>query len=205
MEQFYAAQGIPLEAYRGQTLFSLARGAGPRMLLVAFLDSSTAAFGTRPELELLLDTRFGAHDSVGSNQELVERISEVNGQALAWAVFDSRTTPRLVRGLVPEAAKFEEFPRLGERLRSSRLRLTLEKEAQLSVQIRCADSAAAQILGLLAEVALMAQGFAVRKTNPVLSSLLGAAEVHTAGDRVEVRATAGENDLRALLALYPGR
>lgn len=198
-EQFLLAQKVPLDAYRGQTLFPLAGAAGADLFL-AFLNSTTAAFGTRAGLELLLETRFGAHGSLTGNALLRERLDEVNGRAPAWAVFDPHYTQEAVRRLLPEAAKFAEFPRVAEGFRSSLLRVNVDQDVALSFQILCSRPADAQELALLLETGLMAQSWkAAQSAHSTLSSALRAAEVRASGERVDMHMAIAETDLRALL------
>ncbi|MFQ5662207.1 MAG: hypothetical protein ACE5HL_00040 [Terriglobia bacterium] len=199
VEKFFLQQKLPLDAYRGQTLFPFGSGRGARDFFFTFLDSSTGAFGTRRSIELLLETRFGAHENLLYNETLFARLNEVNGRAPVWAVFDTYYTRLAVRQLVPEAAKFEQFSRLAERFRSSLLRLSLDREMTLSFQAWCAQPLDAQVLSLLLQTGLVAQSWVVQKSNPALSSVLSNAEVNSAGERLEVRVAIDEKDLRALL------
>lgn len=199
VEGHFRQQKLPLRDYRGQTLFPFGSGAGTEDLYFTFLDSSTAAFGTRASLELLLETRYGGHNDLLHNQVLLERVHEVNGRAPVWVVFDEHYTQLAVAQLVPEAAKFEEFKQVAKRFRSGLLRLNLDREMSLSFQAWCDEPVDAQAFSLLLQTGLTAQSWQVQKTNPALSAVLGQTEVRTAGERLEVRVAIGEKDLKALL------
>jgi len=203
MEQGFLQKKLSLDTYRGQTLFPFARSTGGQDLFFTFLDSSTAAFGTRPSLELLLDTRYGAHQNLLYNDTLLAHLNEVNGHAPVWAVLDDYYTRVAVHQLLPEAGKFEEFTRVADRLRSSILRLNLDKEMTLSFQAWCAEPLDAQVFSLLLQTGLAAQSWIVRESNPALSSILGHMRVNTAGERLELRVAMEERELRALLELPP--
>lgn len=203
VEQIFLQKKLPLDAYRGQTLFPFGGGTSGQDLFFTFLDSSTAAFGTRPSLELLLETRYGAHENLLYNDTLLERLNEVNGHAPVWAVLDDYYTRLAVHQLVPEAAKFEEFTRVADRLRSSILRLSLDQEMTLSFQAWCAQPLDAQAFSLLLQTGLVAQSWKVQESNPTLSSVLGHVQVNTAGDRLELRVAIEEKELRALLEPRP--
>lgn len=203
VEQAFLQKKLSLDTYRGQTLFPFARRAGGQDLFFTFLDSSTAAFGTRPSLELLLETRYGAHQNLLHNDTLFGHINEVNGHAPVWAVLDDYYTRLAVHQLMPEADKFEEFTRVADRLRSSILRLSLDKEMTLSFQAWCAQPLDAQAFSLLLQTGLAAQSWIVQESNPTLSSVLGHVRVNTAGDRLELRVAIEERELRALLETRP--
>lgn len=199
VEDFFRQQKLPLDAYRGQTLFPFGSGAGEHELLFTFLDSSTAAFGTRLSLQLLLETRFGSRDNLLQNETLLNHVNEVNGHAPVWAVFDDYYTRLAVRQLVPEAVKFSEFSQVAERFRSSYLRLNVDREMTLNFHAWCAEPLDAQVFSLLLQTGLVAQSWQLEKSNPALSAVLGRTQVQTAGERLEVQVDVEEKDLRALL------
>lgn len=199
VEESFRQKKLPTDLYRGQTVFPMGSGLDANDLLFTFLDSSTIAFGTRAGLELLLETRYGTHESLLQNSLLLEHVQEANGRAPIWVALDQSYTRLAIRQLVPEAAKFPEFERITSRFRASLLRLTVERELTLDFHAWCAEPADAQSISLLLQTGFVAQSWQAQKTNPPLSAVLGTATVSTAGERVEVRMEIGEKDLRALL------
>lgn len=200
-EQFFTRSKLPMDTYRGQTLYPF--GSGEAALWFTFLDSSTAAFGTRAGLELLLETRFGAHPNLTQNESFLDHLNEVNGHAPVWVVLSDVYTRMAVRQLVPEAAKFDEFQRLANRLHDSVLQLDLGRDLTLHFQAWCAQPVDAQTFSLLLQTALLSQSWAVEKDNPELSGLLRRAQVRTAGERLLVNTTIEGKELEALLARGP--
>lgn len=197
IERFFLEQSLPLDAYRGQTLFPF--GSSRQGLLFTFLDSSTAIFGTRAALERLLETRFGAHENLLHNETLLQRLKEANGNVPVWVVLDDHYTQLAVRQLLPEAAKFPEFARIADRFRASLFQLELGRELTLRFQAWCQEPADAQVFSLLLQTGLWAKGWQAQEANPALSSVLEGAEVKTAGDRLDLQVAIEEKDLRALL------
>lgn len=198
VEEYYLQQDLPLDAYRGQTLFPV-QGEGAKGLLFTFLDSSTAAFGPRRGLELLVETRFGGHESLLRNETLVDRLNEVNGNSPVWAVLNEHYTRLAVRQLLPEVAKFDQFSQVAKRLRFSSLQLQLDRAASLDFRAWCAEPADAQTFSFLLQTGLLAQSWALRESNPTLSSVLDQADVRTAGTRLAIEVPIEESNLRALL------
>jgi len=190
---------LPFETYRGQTLFPFGTGLGAGNLFFTFLDASTAAFGTRDALELLLETRYGGHPSVFENSQLLERIQEVNGRNDIWVAFDDTYTQLAVRQLAPEVARFPEFDRITAVFRSSVLRMSVGREVTLHFEAWCAEPVDAQGVSLLLQTGLTAQSWMTQKSNPPLSRVLESTTVNTAGERVQVQVEIGEKELLALL------
>lgn len=199
VEKFFREQEIPVESYRGQTLYPFGGGGGPGQFLLAFLDSSTAVFGTHASLELLLETRFGGRENVFQNETLSARIGEVNGRKPIWVVLDDYYTRLGVRQLVPDATEFPGFDRVANRLRSSYILADIGRDLTLDFHAWCGGVIDAQWFSLLLQTGLAAQGWRVQESNPELSAVLERADVTSAGDRLQVRLTARENELRALL------
>lgn len=201
VERIFAEQKLSTADYNGLTLFPFGSGGDEQVLHFVFLDSSTAAFGTRRSLELLLDTRLGARDNLLRNELLLDRIREANGRVPVWAALDEHYTRLAVRQLVPEAARFPEFTGVAERFRSSLLQVSVEREVTLSFQAWCAEPADAQTFSLIMQAGLVAQSWQVANSNPALSAVLGRAEVHSSGERLELRLAIAGEDVQALLRL----
>jgi len=199
VEESFRQRKLSSDLFRGQTIFPMGSDVDANDLLFTFLDSSTIAFGTRAGLELLLETRYGTHESLLQNSLLLEHVQEANGRAPIWVALDEHYTRLAVRQLVPEAAKFPEFERITSRFRTSLLRLTVERELTLDFHAWCAEPADAQSISLLLQTGFVVQNWQSQKTNPPLSAVLGTATVRTAGERVEVQMEIDEKDLRALL------
>lgn len=198
VEDYFRQQKLPTDDDHGQTLFPFGRG-GEHSLYFTFLDSSTAAFGTRPSLELLLATRLGEQESLLHNDSLLARISEVNGRQPIWVVLDDHYTRLAVRQLLPEVAQFEQFTQAAQNFRGAALQLEMGREWTLSFQAWCAEPADAQVISLLLQTGLAAQSWQVRENNPALSAVLSRAKVSSVGDRLELEAEVEEKDLQALL------
>lgn len=198
-EQFFLQQRLPVSAYRGQSLFPYRGELRAQDFLVAYLDATTIAFGSRAGLELMLETRFGGHPNLTRNQVLTQRVNDVNGRAAAWAVFDAESTPGLVRRLFPEVAKFGEYPGVAEGFRSSALQIELQPRVPVVLQVWCGSATDAQTFSHLAQTGLLAQGWQAQSARPGLSGILSRVEVGSAGEQVEARVTLEESEVTALL------
>jgi hypothetical protein len=200
VERFFLQQKLPIDAYRGQTLFPFGSGVGEQDLFFSFLDASTAVFGTQAALALLLETRYGAHENLLRNETLLAQLNEVNGRAPVWAVFDRDYTRYTLEQLAPEVTRFDDFARVAGRFRHSQLLLHLTREMRIDFQARCESALDAQAFSLLLQTGLFVQRWRLRPDNPELSRVLEATAVVSQGDRLLVRVTIAEEDLKKLLA-----
>lgn len=200
VERFFLQQKLPLDVYRGQTLFPFGSGVGEQDLFFSFLDSSTAVFGTRASLTLLLETRYGGHDNLLKNETFLTRLDEVNGRAPVWAVFDEQYTRYTLAQLIPEAARFEDFGRLAQSFRQSTLQVQLGRELRVEFHTWCKNAVDAQGFLLLLQTGLFVQRWRLGTENPELSRVFERSEVSTYGDQLQMRVTIAEEDLKKLLA-----
>lgn len=198
-EKFFLQQRLPVDAYRGQSLFPYPGELRAQDFLVTFLDATTIAFGNRAGLELILETRFGGHPNLTRNQALAGRVNEVNGRAPVWAVFDSESTRGLVRRLFPEVVKFGEYPGVAESFRSSALQIGLQPRVPVVFRAWCRSAADAQTFSHLVQTGLLAQGWQTQTTQPSLSGIFPRVEVGSGGEQVEARVTLEEREVTALL------
>jgi len=195
---YFARQKLPTLDYLGQTLFPFGRGQSEHALQFTFLDSSTAVFGTRRSLEVLLDTRLGQRDSLLKNEALLAQVYDVNGREPVWVVLNEHYTRLAVRQLLPPVAQFQQFGDLSGRFRRATLHLRVEREVTLSFQAQLAAPEDVQMLSLLLQTGLAAQSWQVQEANPTMGDLLRRAEVRTAGDLLEVNVFAEEDELQTL-------
>ena len=73
-------------------MYAFGSGAGPNDLFFLFIDSNTAAFGHRAELEKMLNVRYGGEEGLMRNDKLFPLINETNGSGAVWAVLNPAYT-----------------------------------------------------------------------------------------------------------------
>src|ERR1700739_2962834 len=77
-EAFFKQQKLPTFKSHGFTMFAFGSGSGPNDLFFLFIDSNTAAFGHRTELEKMLEVRYGGAEGLLRNEKLYSLINEAN-------------------------------------------------------------------------------------------------------------------------------
>ena len=200
VQKFFESQKMPTSEYNGVTLFPFGSGEGAG-LCFAFLDSSTAAFGSRRGLEVFLDTRIGARENLLRNESLLSRISEVNGRAPVWVALDEHYTRLAVRQLLPEAALFPEFAEVAGRFLGSLMQVEVARDVSLNFQAWCRTPDDAQVFSILLQTGLAAQSWREQQGNPALGQVLAGAVVRSSGERLELELVADGETLQALLKL----
>src|SRR5258708_22545171 len=78
-EAYFTAKKLPIVKIRTFSLFAFGGGSGPNDLFFFFIDSNTAAFGQRQELEKLVGLRYGEGEGLYSNADMSSLVNVANG------------------------------------------------------------------------------------------------------------------------------
>jgi hypothetical protein len=105
-QDYFAAKKLPVVKIRNLSLYGFGSGTGPNDLFFLFLDSNTAAFGQRQELEHLIAVRYGEEQGIVSNPDLYPLITAANGSGVVWAVLSAPYTRLAMQPLAPETTQF---------------------------------------------------------------------------------------------------
>ncbi len=200
VEAHFQARELPVATFYGRSLFPFGRTDSPQALYFTFLDASTAAFGTRESLELLLRTQLGEQASLWRNESLLPLILEANGNRPIWVVLDDHYTRLAIRQLMPEAAKLDQFKQAAETFVSSTIELEIDREWTLRYTAGCARPEDAQVLALLLQTGLAAKSWSLKEDNPALSEALTRVAVQSVGDRIVLETTVEEESLPSILS-----
>src|SRR5260370_4463293 len=117
-EAYFKAQKLPTFKSHGFTMYAFGSGAGANDLFFLFLDSSTAAFGHRSELEKMLDVRYGGAEGLLRNEKMYSLINDANGTGVVWAVLNPAYTRLAMQQLAPQIQQFPEAAKLVTRMQN---------------------------------------------------------------------------------------
>ena len=93
-------------------------GSGPNDLFFFFIDSNTAAFGQRQQLEKMIGIRYGEGQGLYSNTDFSSLVNSANGSGTVWAVLNPAYTRLAMQQLVPEAPQFPAAAQLTSKLKA---------------------------------------------------------------------------------------
>src|SRR5256885_12682667 len=118
-EAFFKTKKLPTFKSHGFTMYAFGSGAGANDLFFLFIDSNTAAFGHRAELEKMLNVRYGGEEGLMRNDKLFPLINETNGSGAVWAVLNPAYTRLAMKQLAPQIQQFPEAAKLVTRMQRS--------------------------------------------------------------------------------------
>jgi hypothetical protein len=198
-EAYFKAQKLPTFKSHGFTMYSFGGGEGSSDLFFLFIDSNTAAFGHRSELEKMLDVRYGGAEGLLRNEKMYSLISEANGTGLVWAVLNPAYTRLAMKQLAPQVQQFPEAAKLVTRMQNLILNIQASNGIDGKFQAVCGSTDDANALAQLMQLAFVYQQYQAKQQNPDLADLLGQAQVNPAGDRVVLRLALTDDQMTSLI------
>ena len=198
-EAFFKAQKLPTFKSHGFTMYAFGSGAGPNDLFFLFIDSNTAAFGHRTELEKMLNVRYGGEEGLMRNDKLFPLINEINGSGAVWAVLNPAYTRLAMRQLAPQIQQFPEAAKLVTRMQNLLISVQASSGVDGKFEAVCGSTDDANTLAQLLQLALVYQQYQAKQQNQDLSQLLGQAQVTPGGDRVTLRMSLSDDQMAALI------
>ena len=198
-EAFFKQQKLPTFKSHGFTMFAFGSGSGPNDLFFLFIDSNTAAFGHRSELEKMLSVRYGGEEGLMRNDNLFPLINETNGSGVVWAVLNPAYTRLAMRQLAPQVQQFPEAAKLVTRMQNLLISVQASSGIDGKFDAVCGSVDDANMLGQLLQLALVYQQYQAKQQNPDLAQLLGQTQVTPAGDRVTLRMSLSDDQMATLI------
>ena len=198
-ESYFNAQKLPAVKVRNFSLYSVGGGSGPTDLFFFFLDSNTAAFGQRQQLERLIAIRSGEEQGLLSDSKMLPLINEANGSGVVWAVMNGTYAQLAMQQLAPEAAQFPQAQQLVSRIRAMSLQIIAGSGVQARFQSVCASPDDANTFAALLQAGLLYKRYQLGNSNPDLASLLDSTRIAPAGDRLNVQLTLTDDQMLSLI------
>ena len=198
-EAYFTAKKLPVIKIRTFSLFAFGGGSGPNDLFFFFIDSNTAAFGQRQELEKLIGVRFGEGQGLYANTDLSTLVNQANGTGTVWAVLDPAYTRLALQQLVPETSQFPAAAQLTSKIRAMTISIKGGSGVDAKFEAVCGSSEDANTFAALLTAGLMYRKYQVGNTNPELGQLLDSTQVTPAGDRLNLSLSLTDDQMLSLI------
>lgn len=200
VQLYFQQQKLPVVKAGTLALYAFSSATGPSDLFFTFIDSNTAAFGQRKEVEKLIAVRNGEAESLLKNAELSPLILQANGSAAVWSVMNAAYTRLAMQQLAPETAQFPQAAQLAAKLRALTMQFVVRTDVQARFQAVCATAEDANTFAALLQAGLMYRRYQAGNTQPEMAALLDQTSVSPAGDRLDLRITLTPAQVQALIA-----
>jgi hypothetical protein len=198
-EAYFTSKKLPIVKIRTFSLFAFGGGSGPNDLFFFFIDSNTAAFGQRQQLEKMIGVRYGEGQGLYANTDFSALVDSANGSGTVWAVLNPAYTRLAMQQLVPETAQFPAAAQLTSKLKAMTISVKGGSGVDAKFEAVCGSADDANTFAALLTAGLMYRKYQVGNTNPDLGALLDSAQVAPAGDRLDVKLTLSDDQMQSLI------
>jgi hypothetical protein len=198
-EAYFTSKKLPIVKVRTFSLFAFGGGSGPNDLFFFFIDSNTAAFGQRQQLEKMIGVRYGEGQGLYANTDFSALVDQANGSGTVWAVLNPSYTRLAMQQLVPEASQFPAAAQLTSKLKAMTISIKGSSGVDAKFEAVCGSPDDANTFAALLTAGLMYRKYQVGSTNPDLGALLDSASVTPAGDRLDVKLSLTDDQMQSLI------
>jgi hypothetical protein len=198
-EAYFTAKKLPIVKVRTFSLFAFGGGSGPNDLFFFFIDSNTAAFGQRQQLEKMIGIRYGEGQGLYSNTDFSSLVNSANGSGTVWAVQNPAYTRLAMQQLVPEASQFPAAAQLTSKLKAMTISIKGSSGVDATFEAVCGSTDDANTFAALLQAGLMYRKYQVGNSNPDLGALLDSAQIVPAGDRLDVKLSLTNDQMQSLI------
>src|SRR5271166_1681530 len=198
-EAYFTSKKLPVVKVRTFSLFAFGGGSGPNDLFFFFIDSNTAAFGQRQQLEKMIGVRFGEGQGLYANTDFSSLVNSANGSGTVWAVLSPAYTRLAMQQLVPETAQFPAAAQLTSKLKAMTIGIKGGSGVDAKFEAVCGSTDDANTFAALLQAGLMYRKYQVGNSNPDLGQLLDSAQIAPAGDRLDLKLTLTDDQMQSLI------
>lgn len=199
-EAYFSSKKLPIIKVRNFSLFAFGEGSGPNDLFFFFIDSNTAAFGQRQQLEKLIAVRFGEEQGLVSNSDMNSLATQANGSGMVWAVLSPAYARLAIQQLVPETSQFPAAAQLASKLKAMTIGIKSSSGIDASFEAVCGSTEDANTFAALLSAGIMYQKYQIGDKNPDLSQLLESVQVTPAADRLDLKLSLTDDQMRGLIS-----
>lgn len=193
-EAYFTSKKLPTVKVGNSTLFSIGGD-----LYFVFIDSNTAAFGQRQQVERLLAVRNGQEEGLLNNPSLSPLILQANGSGIVWAVLDAPYTRLAMQQLAPAVEQFPQAQVLVSKLQALTMEFTSSHGVQASFEAVCAAPDDANTFAALMQAGILYQRYQVQSSNPDLASMLEQTSIQPSGDKLQVKFSLTDDQVLAMI------
>ncbi len=198
-EAFFQEKKIPVVKVHNLSMYAFGGGTGAGDLFFVFLDSNTAAFGQRSQVETLIKTRFGEEQGLFSNDELSPLVTKANGSGVVWSVMTAAYTRLAMQQLTPAISQFPQTAQLASKVHALTISISAGTGVQAHFQAVCDNPDDANTFAALLQAGLLYQRYQVQNSNPDLATMLDSVTVFPAGDQLDIRLSLTDDQVVALI------
>jgi hypothetical protein len=197
VENYFSDHNLPTLEQEGVRLLDI--GGAPNDLFLAFLGSSTAAFGERGALEQLLAVHFQGTQSLAENPVLYPLVRDTRQDSLTWTLWSKEYARTAVQQLLPEASRVRQAALLLNRIQSMEFDVANQDELSARSEIRCSSPTDAVTLAALLQAGVAYRQHESAQSGSQPSGIFNGIRVSAYATRVEIEIPLGSDQIDSAL------
>jgi hypothetical protein len=135
--------------YRDSDIYPMADG-----MEMTFLDDSTLLFGDGGAIRGALDARDGYIQTLDSNPDIANLISDVEGGAV-WSILDQKGTQNMMLSALGDASRLADYDTVKKRILGSRYTMNFSNGVNFDLDVITSDSVTAATLSSLVKAGVL--------------------------------------------------
>jgi hypothetical protein len=197
VENYFSDHNLPTLEQQGVRLLDI--GGAPNDLFLAFLGSSTVAFGERGALEQLLAVRFQGTQSLAENPALYPLVRDTRQDSLTWTLWNKDYARTAVQQLLPQASRVPQAALLLDHIQSMEFDVVDQDELSARSEIRCSTPTDAVTLAALLQAGVAYRQHESTQSGSQPSSIFNGIRVSAYATRVEIEIPLGPDQIDSAL------
>ncbi len=142
-------QKVKPAKYRDSSIYPMADG-----MEMTFLDDSTLLFGDGGAIRGALDARDGYIQTLDSNPDIANLISDVEGGSV-WSILDQKGTQNMMLSALGDASRLADYDTVKKRILGSRYTMNFSNGVNFDLDVITSDSVTAATLSSLVKAGVL--------------------------------------------------
>ncbi len=142
-------QKVKPAKYRDAEIYPMADG-----MEMTFLDDSTLLFGDGGAIRGSLDARDGYIQTLDSNPDIANLISDVEGGSV-WSILDQKGTQNMLLSALGDASRLADYETVKKRILGSRYTMNFSSGVNFDLDVMTSDSVTAATLSSLVKAGML--------------------------------------------------
>lgn len=123
-------------------------------MVLCFIDPSTMLFGSKESVTAALDARDGMHQSLLSNNSMMDAMKSVDGEPL-WSILDAKGTQVVLKQLLGEAGSVADYDSVRKRLEGCWYSMNFQHGVKFDLTVMTGDTMAAATVSSVLSAAVL--------------------------------------------------
>ncbi|WP_420239758.1 hypothetical protein ACOBR2_09390 [Telmatobacter bradus] len=156
-------------------------------MVLCFIDPSTLVFGSKESVTAALDARDGVHQSLLTNNSMMDAMKSVDSEPL-WSILDSKGTQVVLKQLMGEAGAVTDYDSVRKRMEACWYSMNFKHGVKFELTLETGDTIAAATVSSLLSAAVLVRKMSgsdeekAALSNTTIKSNAGNLLIHFAAD-----------------------